>query len=95
LVTLLLSLYLLQANLPEAEAEAEARRLHLSLQALEQILSARQDSPWAWQPVVKIEQRVYPDTKPTALYDDENAERLWVHTVSSEDWEVNNVVVLI
>jgi hypothetical protein len=40
----------------------------------------------------KIKQGVYPDMKPAALFDDENAERLWIHTVSSEDWEVSSTV---
>lgn len=38
----------------------------------------------------KIEQRIYPDSNPAALYDEENAERLWIHTVSSEVWEVRS-----
>jgi len=34
----------------------------------------------------KIEQRVCPGTNSAILYDDENVDRLWIHTISSEDW---------
>lgn len=37
----------------------------------------------------KIEQNIYIDSNPVSLYDEESVVRLWVHTLSSEGWEVN------
>ena len=36
----------------------------------------------------RISQKVYKDTRLVSWYDDENPERLWVHTVTSAAWEV-------
>lgn len=37
----------------------------------------------------QIKQKIYKDTRPTSLYDEETVERLWIHTVSTSMWEVS------
>jgi hypothetical protein len=41
----------------------------------------------------RISQKIYEDTRATNMYDDENPERLWVHTVTSAAWEVRLYVI--
>ena len=36
----------------------------------------------------RIQQKIYEDTTPVDLYDLDNAERLYVHTLSTTAWEV-------
>jgi hypothetical protein len=35
-----------------------------------------------------IEQNIYKDIRPPSAYDEEAAERVWIHTVSTAAWEV-------
>ena len=35
-----------------------------------------------------IQQKIYPDNKRANIYDEDARERVWIHTVSTELWEV-------
>jgi len=37
----------------------------------------------------RIEQKIYRDTRTVNLYDTEDAERLYIHTLSTTAWEVS------
>jgi hypothetical protein len=39
----------------------------------------------------RIEQKIYEDKRPPDAYDEEAAERVWIHTVSTAAWEVSDV----
>ena len=36
----------------------------------------------------KITQKIYEDTNPTSVYDEDAAQRIFIHTVSTAAWEV-------
>jgi len=36
----------------------------------------------------QIQQKIYKDNKPANIYDEDACERVWIHTVSTDLWEV-------
>ena len=36
----------------------------------------------------QIQQKIYPDDKPANIYDEDARERVWIHTISTDLWEV-------
>ena len=36
----------------------------------------------------QIQQKIYTDNKPANIYDEDARERVWIHTVSTDLWEV-------
>ena len=36
----------------------------------------------------QIQQKIYPDDKPANIYDEDACQRVWIHTVSTDLWEV-------